>query len=143
MGTPCRVFLVEDDGSILSSVFTKDGYPDYTGEILVEHYSDKDKLRSLLERGEASCIEPNPDDIFFYSNPSEKDWDVQSKPANHQYGDKYRLVYGEFYSYLYDGENWYGCDCQYYDYEDRPLPIDKDVSPWVPFEEHLKRFLDE
>lgn len=55
MSTNCAIGILEKD--IVKVVYCHyDGYPDYTGKILQEHYTSIDKVRKLIALGDISQV---------------------------------------------------------------------------------------
>lgn len=71
MATRSRIAIANPDGSYTSVYCHWDGYPDNNGRILAEHYSSTDKVRLLLSGGDFSSLEPNPEEIGYYSQRGE------------------------------------------------------------------------
>jgi hypothetical protein len=44
------------DGSVLSIYSHWDNYPEYNGRILRTHYNTKEKVTSLIDNGDVSCL---------------------------------------------------------------------------------------
>lgn len=59
MATRSRIGIEKEDGTILSIYCHWDGYPSHNGKILLEHYSDRDKVSALLELGAISILAKN------------------------------------------------------------------------------------
>lgn len=54
MSTRALVGIELNDGTVRSSYVHSDGYPDYLGDLLINHYSDPEILREAIELGDAS-----------------------------------------------------------------------------------------
>jgi hypothetical protein len=65
MATRSRIGMVQSDGSVKSIYCHWDGYPQNNGNILIEHYTDIKKVKSLIELGSISSLgkNVNPDPI--------------------------------------------------------------------------------
>ena len=63
MSTRSRVGLELADGSILSIYSHYDGYPEWAGRILCTHYNNREKVETLIDSGDVSCLW------------TDKDWD--------------------------------------------------------------------
>jgi hypothetical protein len=59
MGTRSRIGLELSDGSILSIYSHFDGYPEFNGVKLVEHFNTKEKVQELVDLGDISCLWTN------------------------------------------------------------------------------------
>ena len=65
MGTRARIGLKLDDGSILSVYHHWDGYPEWLGVTLKEHYNTKDQIAELIDGGNmSSCWSDNIYDVM-------------------------------------------------------------------------------
>ncbi len=58
MGTRSTIALEFADGTVQQVYCHWDGYLDYNGKILQEHYSDPFKLRELIDLGDISSLRP-------------------------------------------------------------------------------------
>lgn len=56
MATRSRCGLELKDGSILSIYSHWDGYPEWAGRILRTHYNTREKVESLIDGGDVSCL---------------------------------------------------------------------------------------
>jgi hypothetical protein len=56
MSTRGRVGLELADGSILSIYSHYDNYPEWAGRILRTHYNTREKVSSLIDGGDVSCL---------------------------------------------------------------------------------------
>jgi hypothetical protein len=59
MATRSRIGLELSDGSILSIYSHWDGYPEFNGVKLVEHFNTKEKVQELIDLGDISCLWTN------------------------------------------------------------------------------------
>ena len=62
MATRSRLGLQLSDGSILSVYHHWDGYPQWLGKTLVEHYNTQELVSELVDGGDMSCC--YSDEIF-------------------------------------------------------------------------------
>ena len=74
MSTRSRIGMVQPDGSVKSIYCHWDGYPQNNGNILIKHYTDIEKVKSLIELGSISSlgknINPDPiDGVHTFDNP--------------------------------------------------------------------------
>lgn len=56
MGTRSRIGILNDDKTVTSIYCHWDGYPENNGKILMEHYQDEAKIRSLIALGDLSIL---------------------------------------------------------------------------------------
>lgn len=80
MATRSRIIMRENDGSIISIYCHWDGYPANNGRILLDHYTDRDKVDELLGLGGISTLAPeigekHPFGKFEYDGDWDKKWD--------------------------------------------------------------------
>ena len=125
MATRARIGLKLDDGSIISAYHHWDGYPEWLGVTLKEHYNTKEDIAKLIEGGNmSSCYSDNQYD-------EEKQEFVKNDPKPEYYGgddERPRLSRnftqfafdsksGEEYLYLFVDNEWNGfsIDHKYYD----------------------------
>ena len=125
MATRARIGLKLEDGSIISAYHHWDGYPEWLGVTLKEHYNTKEDIAKLIEGGNmSSCYSDNQYD-------EEKQEFVKNDPKPEYYGgddERPRLSKnftqfafdsksGEEYLYLFMDNEWNGfsIDHKYYD----------------------------
>ena len=125
MATRARIGLKLEDGSIISAYHHWDGYPEWLGVTLKEHYNTKEDIAKLIEGGNmSSCYSDNQYD-------EEKQEFVKNDPKPEYYGgddERPRLSRnftqfafdsksGEEYLYLFVDNEWNGfsIDHKYYD----------------------------
>jgi hypothetical protein len=102
-------------GDVCKSVYCHyDGYLDYTGRILLEHY-DSTKANLLIARGDNSGVKETIEEMNFYEDRTEEDEDVQefinSTPWTvahtfEEFLDQVESCFGEYYYVMKDGV-WY------------------------------------
>ena len=125
MATRARIGLKLDDGSIISAYHHWDGYPEWLGVTLKEHYNTKEDIAKLIDGGNmSSCYSDNQYD-------EKKQEFVKNDPKPEYYGgddERPRLSKnftqfafdsksGEEYLYLFMDNEWNGfsIDHKYYD----------------------------
>ena len=59
MGTRSRIGIAFEDNSVLSVYCHYDGYPEFNGRVLREHYNTAEKVRELIDGGDMSCTWTN------------------------------------------------------------------------------------
>ena len=124
MATRARIGLKLEDGSIISAYHHWDGYPEWLGVTLKEHYNKKEDIAKLIEGGNmSSCYSDNQYD-------EEKQEFVKNDPKPEYYGgddERPRLSKnftqfafdsksGEEFLYLFSENEWNGfaIDHKYY-----------------------------
>jgi len=124
MGTRSRIGLELSDGSILSVYCHWDGYPEFNGVKLQEHFNSYDAATELIDGGDISCLWTNAG------------WNNEVLPeVGPQYytsrGDEYNpprldadlneyLSDGEEYAYLFKDGEWVCYNM--HQFEDNKLP---------------------
>jgi hypothetical protein len=102
-------------GDVCKSVYCHyDGYLDYTGRILLEHY-DSTKANQLVARGDNSGVKETLEEMNFYEPTEPQGEDVEefvnSTPWSvahsfEEFLDQVEGCCGEYYYVMRDGE-WY------------------------------------
>ena len=137
MATRARIGLKLEDGSIISAYHHWDGYPEWLGVTLKEHYNTKEDIAKLIEGGNmSSCYSDNQYD-------EEKQEFVKNDPKPEYYGgddERPRLSRnftqfafdsksGEEYLYLFADNEWNGFSLDHkYSEEDWEI-LDTKVNP--------------
>ena len=137
MATRARIGLKLEDGSIISAYHHWDGYPEWLGVTLKEHYNKKEDIAKLIGGGNmSSCYSDNEYDY-------EKQEFVKQDPKPNYYGgdsERPRLSRnftqfafdsksGEEYLYLFVDNEWNGFSLDHkYSEEDWEI-LDTKVNP--------------
>ena len=136
MATRARIGLKLEDGSIISAYHHWDGYPEWLGVTLKEHYNKKEDIAKLIEGGNmSSCYSDNQYD-------EKKQEFVKNDPKPEYYGgddERPRLSRnftqfafdsksGEEYLYLFVDNEWNGFSLDHKYYEDGEI-LDTKVNP--------------
>ena len=136
MATRARIGLKLDDGSIISAYHHWDGYPEWLGVTLKEHYNKKEDIAKLIEGGNmSSCYSDNQYD-------EKKQEFIKNDPKPEYYGgddERPRLSRnftqfafdsksGEEYLYLFVDNEWNGFSLDHKYYEDGEI-LDTKVNP--------------
>jgi hypothetical protein len=113
MGTRSRVAVMH--GNVCKSVYCHyDGYLDYTGRILLDHY-DSTAANMLIARGDNSGVKETVEEMNFYEDREAQDEDVteflDSTPWTvahtfEEFLDQVESCWGEYYYVMKDGV-WY------------------------------------
>jgi len=116
MGTRSRVAVMH--GDVCKSVYCHyDGYLDYTGRILLEHY-DSTAANQLIARGDNSGVKETIEEMNFYEDREAADEDVneflKSTPWEvahtfEEFLDQVSGCCGEYYYVMKDGVWYAGC----------------------------------
>jgi len=137
MATRARIGLKLEDGSIISAYHHWDGYPEWLGVTLKEHYNKKEDIAKLIDGGNmSSCYSDNQYD-------EKKQEFVKNDPKPEYYGgddERPRLSRnftqfafdsksGEEYLYLFVDNEWNGFSLDHkYSEEDWEI-LDTKVNP--------------
>jgi hypothetical protein len=104
MGTRSRVAVMH--GDVCKSVYCHyDGYLDYTGRILLEHY-DSTLANALIARGDNSGIKETLEEMNFYADRGEEDVSWKVAHTFEEFLDQVKSCWGEYYYVMRDGV-WY------------------------------------
>ena len=107
MGTRSRVGVMH--GDVCKSVYCHyDGYLDYTGRILQEHY-DSEAANQLVARGDNSGVQTTISEMSFYSERGETDVDWQVANSFEEFLDQVEKCFAEYYYVMRDGVWYAGC----------------------------------
>ena len=107
MGTRSRVAVMH--GDVCKSVYCHyDGYLDYTGRILQEHY-DSAAANDLVSRGDNSGVKESVSEMNFYSERGETDVDWQVAHSFEEFLDQVERCFAEYYYVMRDGVWYAGC----------------------------------
>ncbi len=75
MATRSRIAIENQDGTVLSIYCHWDGYPSHHGPILLENYTTREKVESLIELGSISSLAPETEIsegvTHHFENPTE------------------------------------------------------------------------
>jgi len=119
MATRSRIGLQLADGSILSIYSHWDGYPEFNGVKLVEHFNSYEKAAELIDGGDISCLWTNSgwnNETLPTTGPQyySSRGDV-TEPRLDETLDEY-LGNGEEYAYLFANGEWVCYDtCDWHD----------------------------
>ena len=102
MATRSAIGIKRDDGTIKAIYCHFDGYPSNNGRILKNHYKDPDKINELIDMGDISSLEEDPDFKKTYISRGELDctcgiFENLEDFFNH---------YGVDYYYIFENGNW-------------------------------------
>ena len=104
MGTRSRVAVMH--GDVCKSVYCHyDGYLDYTGRILLEHY-DSTLANALIARGDNSGIKETLEEMNFYADRGEEDVSWKVAHTFEEFLEQVKSCWGEYYYVMRDGV-WY------------------------------------
>ena len=88
MATRARIALELKDGSFISSYQHWDGYPGGLGYILIDHWTDYDKVKEAIELGDASKWAYTVGSKIDFDDRKAKDYDIQNVYYGRDRGEK-------------------------------------------------------
>ena len=107
MGTRSRVAVMH--GDVCKSVYCHyDGYLDYTGRILQEHY-DSTAANQLIALGDNSGVKESVEEMNFYKDRGEEDVGYQVAHSFEEFLEQVERCFGEYYYVMRDGVWYAGC----------------------------------
>jgi len=120
MATRSRIGIQLKDDSVLSVYHHWDGYPEWLGKQLMQHYNTRDKVTELIDGGDMSvCLtddgEPSPQ---YYSLRGEDCPPRLDKDMEEFFSD------GEEYSYIFRNGNWFAYDMHQFQDNVAPEPVE-------------------
>jgi hypothetical protein len=96
-------------GDVCKSVYCHyDGYLDYTGRILFEHY-DSTRANALIARGDNSGVKETLDEMNFYADREQEQAEWQVAHSFEEFLDQVDKCCGEYYYVMRDGVWYAGC----------------------------------
>jgi hypothetical protein len=119
MATRSRIGIKLEDGQVRSVYAHWDGYPSWNGKILLESYTDVEKIKSLLDLGSISSlaaeVSPSEDrkNEHSFEKPIEgvtvayhRDRGEEEQPAKVTSEHKFYNGIDEEYNYLFKDGKW-------------------------------------
>jgi len=111
MGTRSRIGLQLSDDSILSVYCHWDGYPEFNGVKLVEHFNSYEKAAELIDGGDISALWTNAgwsNETLPATGPLYYSSRGEDLPPRYDISAKTYLanVYDEVYAYLFVNGEW-------------------------------------
>ena len=107
MGTRSRVGVMH--GDVCKSVYCHyDGYLEYTGKLLLDHYNSA-TANQLVALGDNSGVQKTLEGMNFYSDRGETDVSWQVAHTFEEFLEQVDNCGGEYYYIMRDGEWYAGC----------------------------------
>ena len=107
MGTRSRVAVMH--GDVCKSVYCHyDGYLDYAGRILLEHY-DSTLANALVARGDNSGVKETIEEMNFYTDRGEENVEWKVAHTFDEFLEQVNNCWGEYYYVMKDGVWYAGC----------------------------------
>ena len=109
MSTRSRIGLELSDGSVISSYCHWDGYPEFNGVKLVEHFNSYEKASELIDGGDISALWTNAgwqNETLPTTGPLYKSSRGEDCPPRLDKDLNEYLSNGEEYAYLFANGEW-------------------------------------
>lgn len=112
MATRSNIGILQSNGTINSIYCHWDGYPSHNGKILLEHYTDNNKIIELIKGGGISSLHENIDGGIGHTYGKELEGQTvfYKRDRGETDVDFINVLLSEFhkeeYSYYWDGKNW-------------------------------------
>jgi hypothetical protein len=123
MGTRSRIGIQLADESILSIYCHYDGYPEFNGVKLQEHFNSYDAATELIDGGDISCLWTNAgwnNEVLPTTGPLYYSARGEDLPPSLDSNLKEYLTDGEEYAYLFTNGKWVCYNM--HQFEDNKLP---------------------
>ena len=123
MGTRSRIGLELSDGSILSVYCHWDGYPEFNGVKLQEHFNSYELAAELIDGGDISSLWTNAgwnNETLPTTGPQYYSSRGEDRPPSLDSNLKEYLTDGEEYAYLFKDGEWVCYNM--HQFEDNKLP---------------------
>ena len=132
MATRCSIGIKTKDNKFKAIYCHWDGYPEHTGQVLVEHYNDEEQIEKLFELGDLSFIDTTLDTcIAYHRDRGEKLHPARVFETEKEMCDHFSDCWCEYF-YIFKNGKWYFID-DFGNFESDGI-IDQLVS------EHLKNY---
>ena len=109
MSTRSRIGLELSDGSVISIYCHFDGYPEFNGVKLVEHFNSYEKVAELIDLGDISCLWTNAgwnNETLPETGPLPYSARGEDCPPRLDANLNEYLADGEEYAYLFRNGEW-------------------------------------
>lgn len=138
MGTRSAIGVKLADGSVKAVYCHWDGYPEYNGKILWNHYSEEDKIMQLIKLGDLSSLgeeigtkhkfedAPFGQCTFYGRDRGEKNVNARKFRDEEEFRNTFDC--GAEYWYLYNDGNWYVQSYNDADWELVSRVLDKEIE---------------
>jgi hypothetical protein len=93
-----------EEGKILAAYCHFDGYPSHNGKILLESYTDSEKIKTLISLGGFSSLEMDIDKIEFYASEPDEGLEIELYINEKDYLKRCGMI---DYLYLWKNKKWY------------------------------------
>ena len=122
MATRSRIGIELKDGSILSAYHHWDGYPEWLGRQLMEHYNSRELAADLIDGGDMSvCLTDDGEPYPQYYSLRGEDCPPRLHDSLDEYLDKDN---NEEFGYVYTSAGWVCYDMHSFDYRKSPERVE-------------------
>lgn len=104
MSTRSLIGIEIEEGKIMAVYCHFDGYPSHNGKILLESYTDSEKIKILISLGSFSSLEAEIDKIKFYANEQDEILEIELYINEKDYLKRCDMI---DYLYLWKNNKWY------------------------------------
>ncbi|CDN30240.1 hypothetical protein BN938_0133 [Mucinivorans hirudinis] len=94
------------DGTIKSIIINADGYSEYTGKILSEHYNTPELASQLIDGGDLPSLKPTLETCQYYKSRGE-DWENIKPVVYRNFGWFLNNKENVDFLYLYQDGKWH------------------------------------
>lgn len=119
MSTRSRIGILRKDGKIESIYCHHDGYFEYVGNILFNHYQDKNKIEELIRNGDLSSLAKNIGEKHDFNSKDstqckfygrDRGEDKTASIISESIEDFFNLCKDSWaeYAYIYGNNEWFG-----------------------------------
>jgi len=106
MATRALIGYLDDSKNLTTTYNHYDGYPEYLGKILKEHYNSKEKAKFVANEGYISSIDEDGTIDKKFNNPADTMvLDDEAYSAGMQIGEQMKSVDADF-GYVYFNDEW-------------------------------------
>ena len=133
MSTRSRIGLELTNGSVISIYCHFDGYPEFNGVKLVEHFNSYEKVAELIDLGDISCLWTNAgwnNETLPETGPLPYSARGEDCPPRLDANLNEYLADGEEYAYIFTQNNEWVCYDRH-QFDDNKLPEIVEISVFV------------
>lgn len=112
MSTRSTIAIKNNDGKIKAVYSHSDGYPQYVGKILFNHYYNADLIEFLISNGDISILKEEVFSTVFYNRDRNEPWNLvrpMSFDDESSWVEFYKDSGVEFY-YIFKNNKWHCYD---------------------------------
>lgn len=104
MSTRSLIGIEIEEGKIMAVYCHFDGYPSHNGKILLESYTDSEKIKILISLGSFSSLEAEIDKIKFYASEPDEGLEIELYISEKDYLKRLSMI---DYLYLWKNNKWH------------------------------------